>query len=132
MSTNIGQHIGYADDLTNWITTVNLSETCEEMGRNLAKMSVWCKRWRATINVPKTDYIVHSHQGHQQVAVYMGNPPLVQVDVKKCLGVILDEAFTFKPHIDHIVTIALSTLNKLGTISWSFCASDDILISMCM
>ncbi len=81
MSTNIGQHIGYADDLTNWITTVHLSKACEEMGRNLAKMSVWCKRWRATINVPKTDYIVHSREGHQQVAVYMGNTPLVQVDV---------------------------------------------------
>ncbi len=79
-------------------------------------MSVWCKRWRATINVPKTDYIVHIHQGHQQVAVYMGNTPLVQVDVKKCLGVILDEALTFKPHIDHIITVALNKLNKVGTV----------------
>ncbi len=116
MSINIGQHIGYDDDLTNLITTVNLSEASEEMGRNLVKMSVWCQRWKATINFPKTDYIVHSLQGNQQVAVDMSNTPLVQVDVKKCLGVILDEALTFKPDIDHIVTVALSTLNKVGTV----------------
>ncbi len=72
----------HTDDFTNWITTVDLSEACEEMGRNLAKMSVWRKRWRATINVPKTDYIVYSHQGHQQLAVYIGNTPLVEFDVK--------------------------------------------------
>ncbi len=55
---------------------------------------------------PRTSTISRLHRQH----------PACGIRCKKCLGVILDETLTFKPHIDHIVTVALSTLKKVGTV----------------
>ncbi len=109
-------HVSYADDLTIWLTFIDIKEGVTQMEQDLKSISKWCFRWRMSINEPKTEFMIHSSQQVPQVTIKMNDKPLKQVASKKVLGTIVDEKLNFTAHVDYICSLALSALNRLGPI----------------
>ena len=67
MTSKIPKHLSFADDLTIWLTSVNLRQLESELSPMLASIFKWCYRWRLKANTEKTDYVFFKRwfQEHQ-------------------------------------------------------------------
>ncbi len=106
--------IGFADDLTAWVTHASPDIASKTLESQLAKLNDWTKRWRLVVNKTKTEIICFTKSSSIQVTVTLDGTPLKQVKDKKVLGVTTDENLTFRSHVDNIRAKALKSLCSVG------------------
>ncbi len=102
LTERLGPHIGYADDLSLWETNKDLKLAIQAVEGDLQKVSVWCYKWKTTINLMKTDVQHFTRSMDKKITVQRNGTILKQVTKKRCLGVIVDENLTYNDHIDSI------------------------------
>ena len=109
-----------ADDTTLWSTQINLIDLATSIQEGLNIAIKWSIKYRMPLNMTKTDLILftnHAPDHEVPLGITMGG---IQVEMSKevrLLGVILDSALTFKPHVDKIQKLCHSRLRQLSTIS---------------
>jgi ribonuclease HI len=116
ISTTIGPHITYADDLIFWTQYSNTTSAKRVISSHLGDITHWCRKWRQRINTSKTEVLNHTRACHSNVNVVSGNKRIIQVSSKKHLGIILDEGLNFKAHLDHLCSTMLRSLNSLSPV----------------
>ncbi len=114
MTANIPTSLGFADDLTTWITHINPDIASKALESNLVKLSKWTNKWRLVINKTKTEVICFSKSGSFPVKVTLEGTILNQVKHKRVLGVTTDENLKFTKHIEDTRTRALKTLSSIS------------------
>ncbi len=72
-------HIGYADDLTIWISAVDAKEASKELQKSLDRMLTLSKKWRLSINTQKTKVVNFQRRGQRTVNLTYDGTPLKQV-----------------------------------------------------
>ncbi len=110
MTTSIPEELKYADDLSTWVTEINLTTAVEKLETRLDSISKWCNKWRLTINAGKTTVVCFQKKGHSDVTVKVGNQILKQVEFMKLLGTILDENLKFTRNTEHVREKSLKAL----------------------
>ncbi len=116
MTHNIGPHISYADDLTFWHINSDINECASSTERDLESITAWCRKWRMTVSVAKTDIMIHSKNPNTSATVRMNGTALKSVTTKKCLGIILDPKMTLKQHVDYVCSTALGALHRTASL----------------
>ncbi len=114
MTQNISSSIGFADDLTMWITHVCPQIASGLLENDLDELNVWTRKWRLVINKTKTEVMCFTKSRAVQVTVKLDNISLAQVETKKCLGVNLDSKLSFTKHVENTRTKALKTLSSVS------------------
>ncbi len=102
LSTTVASSIKFADDVTCWITHVDVSQACRNMENELTQINKWCCRWRMKISTRKTEVMCFNRSQHTPIHVKLNGHTLTQVKSKKCLGVTLDEQLSFGEHIENV------------------------------
>ena len=110
MVTAIGQDIKYADDLTAWVTTVDIDAGCLKLEERLDDLNSWCNRWRMTINENKTQILCFNKTQHIEVKIKMKGKELIQVKDAKVVGIVVDENLRFSKHVQHAKEKSLKAL----------------------
>ncbi len=114
MSLNLNSSIGFADDLTMWITHVDPVTACRILESDLQTLSNWTRKWRLIINGSKTEVMCIAKQGHIPVQVNLDGSILQQVPHKRCLGITVDSNLKFTKHVENIKTKALKSLSSIN------------------
>ena len=96
LGENAHNQLKYADDIYLWVTHKNLHIAASILEADLASVDEWCSKWRQTCSQSKTEIMAFTPRGHAPVTVRLNNIPLKQVNVKRCLGVHVDENMNFK------------------------------------
>ena len=111
-SSNIYHFIIFADDTT--LITKNNIYNADIINTELAKLSIWFKVNKLSLNIFKSKFIV-SRSTRKQTHI-----PLIQIDnnVIECdhfnfLGLIINKQLKWNDHINHIVLKILYTLKYL-------------------
>jgi hypothetical protein len=92
--------VAFADDL---ILAVRGKMACEAENFSnceLSKITTWSKRNKITFNEEKSKVLLISRKRKdtKEIAVYLNNKPLEQVNTMKYLGIIIDNKFKFSEH----------------------------------
>ena len=114
IASNIPKHIKFADDLTIWVRNRDAKVASKELEKQLKKLQDWCNKWRLIINIQKTEVICFSAFNHTDIEVKLGNTTLNQVNVKPCLGVMIDENLAFNLHIKTLKNKAMAAFIGLA------------------
>jgi hypothetical protein len=90
----------YADDI------VLLSESEQDLQRQLDYVATWCKNWRLVINGKKSEVVHFRKRGTERTdfAFKVDDNSLDVVDSYKYLGIILDEHLSFNNAVDSLGT----------------------------
>lgn len=95
----------YADDTVIIYSSCNDQELFEEMQADLHKINTWMYDNHMSFNATKTEFILfkRKHQQPRQLPpIYVNGTQINQTSQTKYLGLIIDEALTWKPHIEHM------------------------------
>ncbi len=111
LTTTIACNIKFADDVTCWITHIDVGHACSVMEEELSRIDEWCCRWRLKISTRKTEVMCFNKGPHTPVDIKMDGHTLTQVKSKKCLGVTVDEQLTFAEHIENVRGKAIKALS---------------------
>ena len=123
--SNTFKFILFADD-TNLFTTIEYfipiqdSNVSVLLNNELSKIHLWLSVNKLTLNIEKTKFMVF-HPNQKDISklipsLIINGIELERVDHIKCLGVILDENMSWKPHLDMLankVSKYTGILNKL-------------------
>ncbi len=102
LSTELGLHVKYADDLSAAAIKQRLEECISEAEIQLEVTHQWSWKWRQTVNIPKSDFLCITNRGHIDVNLKYNNQPIKQVTEKRSLGLIIDENLTFNSHLQMV------------------------------
>ena len=98
--------IQYADDTSIFVKGSSLLSISKIMNNGMKQVNEWLKNNRLSLNVSKTNYMIMSGKGknfnENDCELMIDNYTLKCVDRIHFLGLILDNKFTWKYHIDHI------------------------------
>ena len=105
--------------LTYFFSSVNVSDTCEIINRELKNVMQWFITTRLSVNLKKTCFMgfgakAHSSFGSNKIS--LNGVDIAKVSHAKFLGVLVDDKLTWKSHITHIsnkVAKNIGILNKL-------------------
>lgn len=108
----------YADDTALYYSDENLTRTQLIMNRNLVKLLEWTRLNRLTINARKTKFMAFSRMRGDNVNIDLriGQTKLERREWYDHLGIRLDSAMSFEPHITNLLancSARLSTLSKI-------------------
>ena len=105
----------FADDTAFWRTGVSLPNLIKAIQIDLHNLEKWSETWGIKLSKEKTLSILFRNKktGHIPLNLTLYNSPLTQVKKVKFLGVIFDQALTFRSHIDYIVDRCKGGLNLL-------------------
>ena len=95
----------FADDTNILYETKNLRNPEYSINKELAKLSLWFKTNKLTINVKKTNYMIFSPSKKRKLKslnIKIDDSPLNQVNETKFLGIIIDNQLTWKSHISYV------------------------------
>ena len=106
-------HISFADDVTAWITSADLTHACNQMTLELCDLLKYTIKWPLNISAPKTEAMVLGKKESPKIVVKLGNSTLKQVSSKKCLGIVIDEKLSFNEHADYVAHKSRAALNKI-------------------
>lgn len=93
----------FADDMTLYFTDSNIETLFPQANQDLNKLYNWCLSNRLTINTNKTFYMFFSNKVNVYLPDLKINNNLISRSTSfKFLGVMFDENFNFKSHINNI------------------------------
>ena len=104
----------YADDTTIYTSDKDISVVGSTLEEDLKRVSSWIKANGLRMNVAKTQLMVLSRRGKQQVAntvkVSIGDVELTNQESVKYLGMVVDRCLNWKQHIDRVRKKSLASL----------------------
>ncbi len=116
LTTTIASNIKFADDVTCWITHIDVRHACVAMEDELTQIDRWCCKWRLKISTRKTEVMCFNKGPHIQVDVQIDGHTLTQVKSKRCLGVTVDEQLNFAEHIEKVRGKAIKALSAAANL----------------
>ena len=98
--------IQFADDTSIFIKGKSILDISRTMSSEMRNVTEWLKNNKLTLNLSKTNFMVMTTQGKRfnddECNIIVDNVIIERVTNCKFLGVVLDDKFTWKLHIDHI------------------------------
>ncbi len=116
LTTTVASNIKFADDISCWITHVDIRQACSDMENELDQINSWCCKWRLKISTRKTEVMCFNRGPHTPIDVKLGGQILTQVRSKRCLGVTVDEQLTFSEHIENVRCKAIKALTAASSL----------------
>ena len=106
----------FADDAAFWRTGRHIGHLKKAIQTDLNNLQNWSENWGIKLSKSKTVSIIFKNKltrGNIPLKLTLNNSLLAQVKQVRFLGVIFDQALTFKPHINYVVYTCKSGLNLL-------------------
>jgi ribonuclease HI len=110
-------HVKFADDLTIWISHIDITSIKTELEENLGFLLSWAKKWRQNINIKKTECMLFSKKGNYEIDLNVQGISIAQAKEKRLLGVIFDENFSFNPHIQACCSRVKGQVAKISALT---------------
>jgi ribonuclease HI len=116
--------IAFADDLLVMLRAESIGEVENNANIEMDKIANWAKDNKITFNEEKSKVMLLTRRKRKEqknVAVYLNNKAIPQVQKLKYLGIIFDYKLTFRDHINYIVekcTKLTFALAKSAKINW--------------
>ena len=107
----------YADDSTLTCSSSSVNKIERILNTALDRIHNWCVRNKLALNANKTKcMLIGSRQkiSNTDLNVYIADNLIVKAKCCKCLGVIIDETFSWGPHVEYVRKTVSS---KLGTLT---------------
>ena len=105
ISSNLN-FIQFADDTSIFIKGKSIVDLSRTISSEMINVTEWLKNNMLTLNISKTNFMVMSSQGkkynEKDCNIIVDNVNIDRVTTCKFLGVILDDKFTWKLHINHV------------------------------
>ena len=101
---SVGDGLGkslFADDGALWVRGRNFEYVQAKLQAAITKVEEWSKTWGFKLSVSKTQCICF-YRRHKALTLKLYGQVIEQVTVVRFLGVFLDEALTWKQHIDKV------------------------------
>ena len=95
----------FADDTNMFGTDNDLEALIVNVNTELEKIVKWLNANKLSLNIDKTHYMLFRNKGKvvkETCKVYMNRQEISEVETTKFLGVIIDNRFNWKHHIDNI------------------------------
>ena len=109
--------IQYVDDTSIFVKGSSLLSIYKIMNNGMKQVNEWLKNNRLSLNVSKTNYMIMSGKGKKfnknDCEIMIDNYTLKCVDRINCVGLILNNKFTWKYHIDHIYKKVCRTIGSI-------------------
>lgn len=97
----------FADDTNLFISHKNMDQLEKCLNEQLAKLNIWFKCNKLSLNISKTSYIVFSpnrrDDRNYNINIMIDDRAIQKVDSTKFLGIFIDHSLNFKKHIDELV-----------------------------
>ncbi len=113
ISTTIPANMKYADDISGWVTHPDPTTAALELQQQLMGLCEYLNKWRLFISESKTEIMLFTKTGHQDIVVTLNGTALVQVTSKVLLGVDVDENLTFSKHLDLVASKTVRAITSL-------------------
>ena len=95
----------FADDTVLTISNTSETKLSFEVNKEIAKVDLWMKMNKLTINYDKTKFMIFTKKKHfNNGKVNIDNHKIEQVQQMKYLGIVFDGKLTWKSQIQHICT----------------------------
>ncbi len=110
----------YADD-SNLLQPINdLDTSIATVNSDLAKLEIWTKKWKMTMNPLKSKCIIFSNKStpSEIKGVKLFGEQIPVVNQVKHLGLIMDTKLSWKPHIDAIISKANRALAPINVLKF--------------
>ena len=105
ISSNLN-YVQFADDTSIFIKGKSLVDISQTMSTEMIKVTEWLKNNMLTLNLSKTNCMVMTSRGKRyndkECNIIVDNVTIEVVTNCKFLGVVLDDKFTWKLHINHV------------------------------
>ena len=109
--------IQYADDTSIFVKGSSLLSISKIMNNGMKQVNEWLKNNKLSLNVSKTNYMIMSGKGKKfnenDCEIMIDNYTLKCVDRINFVGLILDNKFAWKYHIDHIYKKVCRTIGLI-------------------
>ncbi len=94
----------FADDTNLFTSGRDIESLCEVVNVELAKINLWFKLNKLSLNISKTNFIIFSNVSlhHKSIGINIEGVNIVRVFETKFLGVIIDHKLNWKDHIRYI------------------------------
>ena len=93
----------FADDSSLFYSNSSIEQLENDINSDLIKVSDWCTANKLTINANKSNYIVFKeHNQNHKLDIKLNGTPLLQKNLVKYLGLLIDSKLSWSYHIDHI------------------------------
>uniref|UniRef100_A0A8C6NRY6 Reverse transcriptase domain-containing protein n=1 Tax=Nothobranchius furzeri TaxID=105023 RepID=A0A8C6NRY6_NOTFU len=89
----------FADDTTLFYSGSDINEVTRVINVELIKVNNWFDINRPSVNLNKTNFILFNDRDNKDVTIKLNGMDIQRVKETKFLGVIFDEAITWKSHI---------------------------------
>ena len=114
----------FADDTAIWKTGKNIKHIQKQIQRALDEIQDWCNRWGFKISIAKTSFVLF-HKGKGKVVhLSLNGQPLNKAKNVKFLGMVLDQALTWKDHVEYLVEKCQKRINILKLLTGSKWGAD--------
>ena len=104
LSCKLVEHVQYSDDMTLYLSEINLDSVCQTMSSQLQVINHRFHLNKLSLNITVTHYMFFTRSNLIRQNVCMRNVPLERGDQSRILVVFVDKRLSFKGHAD--------TLNK--------------------
>ena len=94
----------FADDTNLFISGNNVEYLCKQINNELAKINLWFKLNKLSLNISKTNFMIFSNNSLEgkNINLQIDGKVIEQVCETKFLGVIIDNKLNWKTHILHV------------------------------
>jgi ribonuclease HI len=107
----------FADDLAVWVTGKGVEEGRRRVQRATDAVAEWCRKWLMTVSVEKCTVTLFSNDARdremRELSVYLNGSELKREKSPCFLGVTYDVGFTFRGHVDRVVSKATAGVRLL-------------------
>ena len=116
--------VAFADDLLLMVRDDSVGEAENIANVELNKISKWANDNKLRFNEGKSKVMLLSRRKRKEqneIAVYLNNKAIPQVNSLKYLGIIFDHKLTFKEHIQHMAekcTKLIFSISKSAKLNW--------------
>ena len=106
-SSQLLHFILYADDTNIFFSCESIQNLCTTVNSELKCVMQWFIANRLSVNIKKTNFVIFGTQAKiknigNQCKIYLENVEIVQTNVAKFLGVLIDNNLSWKNHIEYI------------------------------
>jgi hypothetical protein len=109
----------FADDTCLYIADPNLETKEITLNQDISNVSNWAKQWLVDFNPQKTvSLLVTKRQNPSHINMLMEDTPIIQLDMHKHLGVIINNKGTWTDHINNLLDSTLNKLNMLKSLKY--------------
>ena len=114
----------FADDTAVWKSGRNLKFLQKQIQQTINYIQNWCENWGFKISVVKTKFMVFRKGKGSRIELKLNGQQIEQVKNFKFLGMVFDQTFSWKDHIQYVIDKCLKRINILKLLSGSKWGAD--------